>query len=521
MERLREARDRAGEREGAVFGTATIDGYPVVLLAMDFRFLGGSMGSAVGEAVASAADTAAPANGARWCWWCASGGARMQEGVLYTAHGQDEPGPGPAAMRRACSRCASSPTRPSAESRLRSRRWAASSWSESGALVGFAGSSRHRADDPCRRCPPRLPDGAEFLLAHGLVDRVENRAALRPLLAQLVRLHARHDIGPGIGAPDPVLAASTEVGGEPLTDDEAIGAASAQNWSADADAWDVVQRARDIRSSHDTGLPARRVQRLRRAARGPLLRRLTRRSWAALPRIGSAGSVVVIGPPEGARHPGARRAQLRHAASGGVPQGAAPDASTPSDCGCRVVTPDRHPGRVPGRRRRRSAGQAIAIAELIARSTRLPVPIVSRRSSERAAAVVRWRSATADRRADAGATRSTRSSARRGAQRSCGGRRPQHRRPPAPCALPRLTCCGSVSPTPSCRSPQGVLRLTRRRPLRCCGPPIRAALTEVCDLDVTSLLAERQRRFRSVGQLSSPAATEPATEPATGRVRIA
>jgi acetyl-CoA carboxylase alpha subunit len=50
---------------------------------------------------------------------------------------------------------------------------------------------------------------------------------------------------------------------------------------------------------------------------------------------------------------------------------------------------------------------------------------------------------------------------------------------------------------------------------------VRAALTEVCDLDVTRLLAERRRRFRSVGQLSSPAATEPAIEPATGRVRIA
>ena len=81
VERLREARDRTGEREGAVFGTATIDGYPVVLLAMDFRFLGGSMGSAVGEAVASAADTAAQQR-CPLVLVCASGGARMQEGVL-------------------------------------------------------------------------------------------------------------------------------------------------------------------------------------------------------------------------------------------------------------------------------------------------------------------------------------------------------------------------------------------------------------------------------------------------------
>src|SRR5262245_47421452 len=54
-ERLREAQQKTGERDGAVFGTATICGEPLVLAVMDFGFIGGAMGTAVGEAVTQAA----------------------------------------------------------------------------------------------------------------------------------------------------------------------------------------------------------------------------------------------------------------------------------------------------------------------------------------------------------------------------------------------------------------------------------------------------------------------------------
>ncbi len=80
-ERLAEARRLTGLREAVVTGEATLDGQPFVLVVFDFRFLGGTMGSAVGEKVARAFERATrrrrPVVAVT-----ASGGARMQEGML-------------------------------------------------------------------------------------------------------------------------------------------------------------------------------------------------------------------------------------------------------------------------------------------------------------------------------------------------------------------------------------------------------------------------------------------------------
>jgi acetyl-CoA carboxylase carboxyl transferase subunit beta len=80
-DRLSEAARKPGQREAAVFGTAAIESHPVVLLVMDFAFMGGSMGAAVGEAVARAAGEAAQRR-IPIVVVCASGGARMQEGAI-------------------------------------------------------------------------------------------------------------------------------------------------------------------------------------------------------------------------------------------------------------------------------------------------------------------------------------------------------------------------------------------------------------------------------------------------------
>jgi acyl-CoA carboxylase subunit beta len=507
VERLREARDRTGEREGAVFGTARIDGYPVVLLAMDFRFLGGSMGSAVGEAVASAAETAAQQR-CPLVLVCASGGARMQEGVLSLLQ-MAKTSQALALLHEEGLLSVCILTDPTFGGVTASFATLGSVVVvESGALVGFAGprvieQTIHAAVPPGFQTAP-------FLLSHGLVDRVESRASLRPLLAQLVRLHARHDIGPGIGTPEPAVAAG-DVSGEPLTDDEASGAASAQSWSADGDAWDVVQRARDIR--RPTTLD------YLRDAFSDFVELHGDRSYGddlaivgGIARIGSR-SVVVIGHQKGhdtrelvARnfgmpHPEGYRKALRlieHAERVQLP----------------VVSLVDTPGAYPGVEAE-ERGQSIAIAELIARSTRLRVPIVSVVTGEggsggalalatadrllmlantfysvispEGCAAILWRSATA---------------APEAARALCL----------TAADLLRLGIADAIVPEPpggSQADPPAAAALLRAA--------IRAALTEVCDLDVTSLLAERQRRFRSVGQLSSPAETEPAT----GRVRIA
>jgi acetyl-CoA carboxylase carboxyl transferase subunit beta len=80
-ERVREAQAKSGLSEAIVVGTASIDGFPCWLAVMDFSFMGGSMGSVVGEKLWRAAEAAAQAR-LPLVAVCSSGGARMQEGIL-------------------------------------------------------------------------------------------------------------------------------------------------------------------------------------------------------------------------------------------------------------------------------------------------------------------------------------------------------------------------------------------------------------------------------------------------------
>src|SRR2546421_2736623 len=80
-ERLAEAELATGLGEAMLTGQAAIDGHPCELAVMDFAFMGGSMGSAVGEKFSRACDSAAE-RGVPLISVAASGGARVQEGVL-------------------------------------------------------------------------------------------------------------------------------------------------------------------------------------------------------------------------------------------------------------------------------------------------------------------------------------------------------------------------------------------------------------------------------------------------------
>jgi len=80
-ERLSEAELNTGLSEAIVIGQATLDGHPFELAVMDFSFMGGSMGSAVGEKFSRACDAAAE-RGIPLVSVPSSGGARMQEGIL-------------------------------------------------------------------------------------------------------------------------------------------------------------------------------------------------------------------------------------------------------------------------------------------------------------------------------------------------------------------------------------------------------------------------------------------------------
>jgi acetyl-CoA carboxylase carboxyl transferase subunit beta len=80
-ERLFESKMKTGLNEAIICGRAKIGGYDVVLAVMDFRFMGGSMGSAVGEKIKRSVDLAIKEK-IPLIIFCASGGARMQEGIL-------------------------------------------------------------------------------------------------------------------------------------------------------------------------------------------------------------------------------------------------------------------------------------------------------------------------------------------------------------------------------------------------------------------------------------------------------
>ncbi len=187
-DRLHDAAGRSGESEAVVLGTARIGGTPVVVAAMDFAFLGGSMGIEVGRRVTAAADLAMQ-RGVPLVTVCASGGARMQEGVFSLFQ--------MARVSHAFARLHESgllsvcvltdPTYGGVSASFATL--AAVLVGERGAHVGFAGP---RVVQETIRA--ELPDDfqtAEFLLAHGLVDRVESRAELRPMLVRLLAMHDR------------------------------------------------------------------------------------------------------------------------------------------------------------------------------------------------------------------------------------------------------------------------------------------------------------------------------------------
>jgi len=80
-ERIAAAQTKSGEKDAAIAGSAAIGGNPVELVVMDFEFMGGSMGSVVGEKITRAAERALAERRALVIV-SASGGARMQEGTL-------------------------------------------------------------------------------------------------------------------------------------------------------------------------------------------------------------------------------------------------------------------------------------------------------------------------------------------------------------------------------------------------------------------------------------------------------
>ncbi|MFD9893888.1 carboxyltransferase subunit alpha [Amycolatopsis sp. NPDC059027] len=213
-ERLAEAGRATGLPDAVVVGRGAVHGRDVVVAVMDFRFLGGSLGAAAGAAITTAAETAL-AHRLPLLLVTASGGARMQEGVLSLMQ-MAKTAAAMAALDEAGLLTVTLVTDPTFGGVAAS--FATLSdviIAEPGARMGFAGP---RVIEQTLR--QRLPDGfqsAEFLLRHGLVDDVCGRAALPGTLAQLLAVTHSPGDGWGAGVTDPVLRDPAELDRRPVS----------------------------------------------------------------------------------------------------------------------------------------------------------------------------------------------------------------------------------------------------------------------------------------------------------------
>ena len=182
-DQLATAEERTGLPEAMITGTATIEGHPVVVGVMDFRFIGASMGSVVGEKVTRAFELAL-AERRPLVLVTASGGARMQEGMLSLMQMAKTSS---AAARLAEARVPyiallTNPTMGGVTASFATLGDVIIA--EPGALIGFAGP--RLVEQTIRKSLPKGFQTSEALLEHGMVDMVVDRREMRERLAALL-----------------------------------------------------------------------------------------------------------------------------------------------------------------------------------------------------------------------------------------------------------------------------------------------------------------------------------------------
>ncbi len=185
VDRLEEAEKSTGETDALVVLQGTVKNVPMVAAAFEFNFMGGSMGSVVGERFARAVEACSDEKLPFVCF-SASGGARMQEGLLSLMQ---------MTKTTAALHMLSSARLPFISVLTDPTMGGVSASfaflgdvviAEPGALIGFAGP---RVIEQTVR--ETLPDGfqrAEFLLEKGAIDMIVDRRQMRDKLAQLVTL---------------------------------------------------------------------------------------------------------------------------------------------------------------------------------------------------------------------------------------------------------------------------------------------------------------------------------------------
>jgi len=187
-QRLEAAFEKTGLHDAAIVGKAAIGEVPVVLTVMDFQFIGGSMGSVMGEQIAHGIKVAAH-EGRPFILVSSSGGARMQEGILSLMQMAKT-----TAARQLLARggvpfvsVMTYPTTAGVEASIANL--GDIILAEKGALIGFTG--RRVIEETIKeKLPPEFQTD-RFAFERGIVDRVVNRSEMRQELMHLLRFFAK------------------------------------------------------------------------------------------------------------------------------------------------------------------------------------------------------------------------------------------------------------------------------------------------------------------------------------------
>ncbi|RYE84622.1 MAG: acetyl-CoA carboxylase carboxyltransferase subunit beta, partial [Hyphomicrobiales bacterium] len=185
IDRLRESRTKTGMDDAVLVGTGTLYGQDMTAAVQDFDFMGGSLGMAAGQAIITGLETAARRK-TPFVLFAASGGARMQEGILSL---MQMPRTTVAVLRL---REAGLPfivvfTNPTTGGVTASYAMLGDvHLAEPGALICFAGP--RVIEQTIREKLPKGFQRSEYLYEHGMVDMVVHRHNLRPTIGQLMTI---------------------------------------------------------------------------------------------------------------------------------------------------------------------------------------------------------------------------------------------------------------------------------------------------------------------------------------------
>ncbi len=200
-DRVKDARAKTGEKDAVRIAYGTLDALPVTAAVQDFEFMGGSLGMAAGEALIAGMEMAAERQ-TPFILFAASGGARMQEGILSLMQ-MPRTTVAVEKLREARLPYVVVLTHPTTGGVIASYAMLGDIHiAEPGALIGFTGP---RVIEQTIR--EKLPAGfqrSEYLLKHGMVDMVVHRHDLRATLSRVCRLLMK---APSLGAAIPVTGA--------------------------------------------------------------------------------------------------------------------------------------------------------------------------------------------------------------------------------------------------------------------------------------------------------------------------